>query len=92
MDLDRNKDETNKRMRQSLTPPYRNEKRTKTDGEFITPNSPKSVKKETNKNEGLPQRELGATGGRRKEGKEGGQRSLNSSTSSVEENRTEKLV
>ena len=90
-DLDSNKDESNKRLRQSLTPPFRNDKRPKKDGEFIPPNSPKSVKKQTNKNEGLPQRELGARGGRRREAGEGGQRSRNSSTSSTDENRTREI-
>ena len=61
------------------------------DGEFIPPNSPKSIKKQTNKNEGLPQRELGARGGRRREAGEGGQRSRNSSTSSADENRTREI-
>ena len=93
LDLDSNKEESNKRIRQSLTPPppYRNDKRPKKDGEFIPPNSPKSVKKQTNKNEGLPQRERGASGGRKREAREGGQRSHNSSTSSVDENRTHEI-
>ena len=63
-------------------------KRTEKEEEFIILNSPKSIKKQTNKNEGLPQRELRVTGGRRREG---GQRSRNSSTSSVEENRTREI-
>ena len=66
-------------------------KRTKKDGEFIPPNSPKSVRKQTNRNEGLPRRESGTTRGRRREAREGGQRSRNSSTFSVEENRTREI-
>ena len=90
-DLAHTKDESHKRMRQSLTPPIRNDKRPKKDGEFIPPKSPKTTKKQTNKNEGLPQRELGARGGRRREAGEGGQSSRDSSASSAEGNRTREI-